>query len=121
MVNDIYFSQPVKAGKRIYYMDVKKSRKNEFYLSITESKKIVSDEEDNTQQVTFEKHKIFLYKEDFAKFVDGLSNAIKFIHEHSQDCSEIQPLSGSQAASATETVTDNAVADENPDDIKIEF
>lgn len=118
MVNDIYFSQPVKAGKRIYYMDVKKTRKNEFYLSITESKKIVSDEEENSQQVTFEKHKIFLYKEDFAKFVDGLSNAIKFIHEHSQE--GLGPQSEEERQSAPLSSPEEIPAD-NPDDIKIEF
>ena len=61
---EIVFSQAIKAGKRIYYIDVKKNRKEEMYISITESKKIVSGEGDDAT-VTFEKHKIFLYKEDF--------------------------------------------------------
>ena len=52
---EIVFSQAVKAGKRIYYIDVKKNRKGEMYLSITESKKIVSGEGENAI-VTFEKH-----------------------------------------------------------------
>ena len=68
---DIVFSQAIKAGKRIYYIDVKKNRKDEMYLSITESKK--------NAVVTFEKHKIFLYREDFAKFADSLNEAIKFV------------------------------------------
>ena len=50
------------------------------YLSITESKKIVSGEGDDAQ-VSFEKHKIFLYREDFSNFIDGLTKTIKFIHE----------------------------------------
>lgn len=76
---EILFSRSVKAGKRIYYMDVKKNRKDEMFLAITESKKIVSAEGEDSQ-VSFEKHKIFLYKEDFEKFVNGLSQVIGFIN-----------------------------------------
>ncbi|MBO5922725.1 MAG: DUF3276 family protein, partial [Bacteroidaceae bacterium] len=71
---DIVFSQAIKAGKRIYYIDVKKNRKDEMYLSITESKKIINGEGDNAS-VSFEKHKIFLYREDFEKFAAGLKEA----------------------------------------------
>lgn len=82
-VNDkeIIFSQSIKAGKRIYYLDVKKNRKDEMFLAITESKKIVTGEDD--QQVSFEKHKIFLYREDFEKFINGLMQAVNYI-EHEQ-------------------------------------
>lgn len=75
---EIVFSKAIKAGKRIYYLDVKKNRKDEMFLAITESKKIVSGEGDDPQ-VSFEKHKIFLYKEDFEKFILGLQQAIRFI------------------------------------------
>ena len=75
---EIVFSKAIKAGKRIYYLDVKKNRKEEMFLAITESKKIVSGEGDDSQ-VSFEKHKIFLYKEDFKKFMAGLQQAIQFI------------------------------------------
>lgn len=77
---DIIYSETVKAGKRIYYLDVRKTKKDEFYLSITESKKIIPDGDGN-QQVSFEKHKIFLYREDFSNFIDGLSKTIRFIQE----------------------------------------
>ena len=77
---EIVYSQSVKAGKRIYYMDVKKSRKDELFLAITESKKIVTGEGDDAQ-VSYEKHKIFLYKEDFDKFCNSLNEAIAFIKE----------------------------------------
>lgn len=77
---EIIFSKSIKAGKRIYYLDVKKNRKDEMFLAITESKKIVSGEGDDSQ-VSFEKHKIFLYKEDFEKFMNGLNQAIEFINE----------------------------------------
>ena len=75
---EIVFSQAIKAGKRIYYIDVKKNRKDEMYLSITESKKIVSGEGENAT-ISFEKHKIFLYREDFAKFTNSLNEAIKYV------------------------------------------
>jgi hypothetical protein len=77
---EIVFSKSVKAGKRIYYLDVKKNRKDEMYLAITESKKVIQGE-GNEAQVSFEKHKIFLYKEDFEKFITGLTEAINFIDE----------------------------------------
>ena len=71
---EIVFSKSIKAGKRIYYLDVKKNRKDEMFLAITESKKVVMGEGDDSQ-VSFEKHKIFLYKEDFGKFMAGLEQA----------------------------------------------
>ena len=77
---EIVFSQSIKAGKRIYYLDVKKNRKDEMFLAITESKKVVMGEGEDSQ-VSFEKHKIFLYKEDFEKFMNGLQQAVNFIQE----------------------------------------
>ena len=81
-INDkeIVFSKSIKAGKRIYYLDVKKNRKEELFLAITESKKVITGEGDDSQ-VSFEKHKIFLYKEDFEKFMTGLNQAIDFIND----------------------------------------
>ena len=73
---EIVFSKAVKAGKRIYYFDVKKNRRGDLFLAITESKKKVGDDE---SQVSFEKHKIFLYKEDFEKFAEGLEEVIAYI------------------------------------------
>ena len=86
---EIVFSKAIKAGKRIYYLDVKKNRKEEMFLAITESKKIVSGEGDDAQ-ISFEKHKIFLYKEDFEKFMEGLHQAIQFIES---ERNEESPLS----------------------------
>ncbi len=83
---EIVFSKSIKAGKRIYYLDVKKNRKDEMFLAITESKKVVMGEGDDSQ-VNFEKHKIFLYKEDFGKFMAGLEQAINFINQN-QDYTE---------------------------------
>ncbi len=80
LAKEIIFSRAIKAGKRIYYIDVKRSKNEELYLSITESKKIVSGEGDESQ-INFEKHKIFLYKEDFEKFKSGIDEAVSFIEE----------------------------------------
>ncbi|WP_372752231.1 DUF3276 family protein [Labilibaculum sp.] len=73
--HDEIFSNAVRAGKRTYFFDVKATKKNDYYLTITESKKRY-DKEGN---FSFEKHKVFLYKEDFEKFSDGLLEAIDFI------------------------------------------
>ncbi len=81
---EIVYSQSIKAGKRIYYLDVKKSRKDDMYLAITESKKIVIGG-GMDEKVNFEKHKIFLYKEDFEKFLTGLKQAIEYIEERQGD------------------------------------
>lgn len=78
--NEIIYSKAIKAGKRIYYLDVKKSRNDDLFLAITESKKKVNGI-DQEAQVTYEKHKIFLYKEDFNKFLEGLQDVIGFIKQ----------------------------------------
>ena len=86
---EIVFSKAIKAGKSIYYLDVKKNRKDEMFLAITESKKIVFGEGDDSQ-ISFEKHKIFLYKEDFEKFMTGLQQAIQFIENEGMEMPPIQ-------------------------------
>lgn len=72
---DFVYSDSVKAGKRIYYFDVKQSRNGENFISITESKKVM-DENSEYPHFTFEKHKIFLYKEDYEKFIRTLAKVI---------------------------------------------
>lgn len=72
---DEIFSKAVRAGKRTYFFDVKATKGDDYYLTMTESKKRFSDD----GKFTFEKHKLFLYKEDFEKFADGLKEAIDFI------------------------------------------
>ena len=68
------YSQRVRAGKRTYFFDVKATRSNDYYLTITESKRKFKDE-----GFSYEKHKIFLYKEDFAKFIDALQDTINHV------------------------------------------
>lgn len=77
MRNDEVYSKVVKAGKRTYFFDVKSTKGNDLYLTITESKKRF-DEEGNAR---FEKHKIFLYKEDFDNFSEGMEDVIAKIKE----------------------------------------
>jgi hypothetical protein len=71
------FSKAVKAGKRTYFFDVRSTRGNDFYITLTESKKRFQGE----GKFQYEKHKIFLYKEDFEKFMDGLNETISKIGE----------------------------------------
>ena len=73
---DLFFSKTVKAGKRVYYFDVKQSRNGDKYVAITESKRIAEGPVENPH-VTYEKHKLFLYKEDYEKFLDALQNVIE--------------------------------------------
>lgn len=71
---DEIYSAKVKAGKRTYFFDVKSTRSNDYYLTITESKKRFKED-----GFTYEKHKIFLYKEDFNKFIEALNNTVNHV------------------------------------------
>jgi hypothetical protein len=82
------YSKAVRAGKRTYFFDVKATRRNDFYLTITESKKRFNRE----GRYYFEKHKVFLYKEDFEKFVEGLNEMVEYIHQHQGEISEFDEI-----------------------------
>jgi len=73
---DEIYSEKVKAGKRTYFFDVKSTRSNDYYLTITESKKRFKED-----GFTYEKHKIFLYKEDFNKFLEALNNTVNHVKQ----------------------------------------
>ena len=76
--SDDVYSKPVRAGKRTYFFDVKSTRgNNDFYLTITESKR----RQERDGSFSYDKHKIFLYKEDFDKFADGLQEVVNYIRE----------------------------------------
>ena len=68
------FSERVRAGKRTYFFDVKATSANDYYLTITESKRKYKED-----GYTYEKHKIFLYKEDFNKFVRALNSSVDHV------------------------------------------
>ncbi|MCH2230451.1 MAG: PUR family DNA/RNA-binding protein [Crocinitomicaceae bacterium] len=74
--NDEVYSKVVRAGKRTYFFDVKSTKGRDLYITMTESKKTFIDGREK-----YQKHKIFLYKEDFQKFSDGLSDVIEKIAE----------------------------------------
>lgn len=82
------FSKAVRAGKRTYFFDVKATRRNDYYLTITESKKRFNRD----GRFYYEKHKIFLYKEDFDKFSDGLAEVIKYILENRPEMIEKEEI-----------------------------
>ncbi len=95
--NQDIHSKVVRAGKRTYFFDVKSTRNDEFYLTITESKKRFED----NGNFHFEKHKIFLYKEDFEKFAECLQEIIGYINEN-------------QIETATEDLPLNSKNEEEP-------
>jgi len=82
--NDDIFSKAVRAGKRTYFFDVKATRRNDYYLTVTESKR--RNEDDG--HFHYEKHKIFLYKEDFDKFIEGLQETIDYIRSVQNESDE---------------------------------
>lgn len=77
---EIVYSRTVKAGKRIYYLDVKKARNEDLYLCITESKR--KQNETDGSPIQLEKHRLFLYKEDFARFAEELKDVMSFVERH---------------------------------------
>ncbi|OGX92275.1 DUF3276 family protein [Hymenobacter coccineus] len=82
------YSQRIKAGKRTYFFDVKATRGQDYYLTITESKR----RQNSDDSVSYEKHKIFLYKEDFLKFVDALQDAVDYVREELLTAEEVAEL-----------------------------
>ena len=73
------YSYRMKAGKRTYFFDVKATRGQDYYLTITESKRRPGTDPDGP--ASYEKHKIFLYKEDFNKFIDALHDAVDYVRD----------------------------------------
>lgn len=88
----VIHTQTIRAGKRTYFFDVKSTRNNEYYLTITESKKRFNE----NGKFYYEKHKVFLYPEDFQKFTDALNEVIDFIDENQPELhtveSETEPM-----------------------------
>ena len=105
------FSRSIRAGKRTYFFDVKATIGNEQYLTITESKRRFNNEQG---KFIYEKHKLFLYKEDFEKFINGLSDTIEFIKtgkepfrpEENHDYNNAEPQRSSKRNSSDLTFED---------------
>ena len=96
------FTKTIRAGKRTYFFDVKTTRSNEFYLTITESKKRFNQQ---SGKFYYEKHKLFLYPEDFEKFTNAMQESFAFIESNNP-----------------EEFVDDESQDQNPglDDVKFE-
>lgn len=111
------FSRPVKAGKRTYFFDVKATKGNDYYLTITESKKRFGDD----GRFHYEKHKLFLYKEDFDKFADGLMEAINFIRTNNpggnQSYNHNEDHSNNHQASSDTTTYNQQINDVSFEDL----
>jgi len=84
---DQILSKAVKAGRRTYFFDVRATRGDDYFLTITESRKMQNPD----GSFSYDRHKIFLYKEDFAKFSEGLSEAVDFIRRSKPEFFERKP------------------------------
>ncbi|MBG15446.1 MAG: DNA-binding protein [Crocinitomicaceae bacterium] len=103
---DEIYSKSVRAGKRTYFFDVKSTRGGDYYLTITESKKRFQQD----GSFHFEKHKLFLYKEDFEKFSDGLDEVVAKIQElnnSSDDSSSISQNNDSENDVSNENMSED--------------
>lgn len=112
---DDIFSKAVRAGKRTYFFDVKTTRGNDLYLTITESKRKYDDD----GNFSYEKHKLFLYKEDFDKFSDGLVETVDKIKEL-QASGNYSTESPMDKVESTEEISEDTSTDEEFSDVKFE-
>jgi hypothetical protein len=100
------FSKSVRAGKRTYFFDVKPTKSNDFYLTITESKKRIGDD----GNPFYEKHKIFLDRQDFDKFIEAFNEcAVKVaeLKENAPESNHTSESSGEQSSSFTDVSFDD--------------
>ena len=100
------YSKVVRAGKRTYFFDVKATRRNDYYLTITESKKRFNKD----GKFFYEKHKLFLYKEDFDKFADSLKEVIEYIREANPQPIELEE---DKVDAPVEEVKEEVIAETN--------
>ena len=100
IVKEEIFTKVVRAGKRTYFFDVKATRMDDYYLTITESKKRLGKE----GKVFYEKHKIFLYKEDFEKFTEGLKDAVTYIDNGKDELKTPEPSSDAESGDEKSTL-----------------
>jgi hypothetical protein len=107
------FTKVVRAGKRTYFFDVKATRKDDYYLTITESKKRLGKE----GKVFYEKHKIFLYKEDFEKFAEGFKDAIQYIGNGKDEFKTTVPVPETKITEEKETLSSEEFTNIEFDDL----
>ncbi len=104
------FSKSVRAGKRTYFFDVKPTKAGDFYLTITESKKRIGDD----GNPFYEKHKLFLYREDFDKFLEGFNEAVNKVGELKVDAPVVEH---EHAPEVTREQSSSSFSDVNFDDL----
>ena len=117
------FSKVLRAGRRTYFFDVRATKADDYYITITESKKFT--EEDGSYH--FKKHKIYLYKEDFAAFNEILSEMTEYVinhkgeevisERHQKDFKKESDYSDSHQEEETTTTSSSSYTDINFDDI----
>ena len=100
------YSQRVRAGKRTYFFDVKATRSNDYYLTITESRRRYKDD-----GYFYEKHKIFLYKEDFNKFMSGLEETVDHVKEELMPEYDFDQFENAEAAPSHATAAEPATTE----------
>lgn len=118
---DVVFSKRIKAGKRVYFFDVKSTRGNDLYLTITESKRRPGESDDRP---IFEKHKLFVYREDFDKFSDGFHEALDYIRMNPTERMLNPPAyasNGSNVPAETNGIESNGIVEEKSSFTDIEF
>ncbi|MFT4203576.1 MAG: DUF3276 family protein [Chitinophagaceae bacterium] len=126
---DSVYSKRIKAGKRrTYFFDIKPTRSNDYYLTITESRKRFNED-------GYDRHKIFVYKEDFNKFIEGLTDALDYVktqlmpdfdfdaysHEYDDEYrEEYSPAPTATIETAPTSESTEAVASHTTDDLSSE-
>lgn len=98
------YSRPVRAGKRTYFFDVKATRGQDLYMTITESKRRFDDD----GNVHYQKHKIFLYREDFENFEEGFVDAVQKIDELMATGNYRDPIAERKAKAEAEPVAEES-------------
>ena len=114
---DELYSRPVRAGKRTYFFDVKATRGKDLYMTITESKRRFDDH----GNVSYSKHKIFLYREDFDKFEDGFLDAVDKIKELMETGKFRDPIAERAAQDQASDATEDAPQEETTSEDDIAF
>ncbi|MEE9350336.1 MAG: PUR family DNA/RNA-binding protein [Flavobacteriaceae bacterium] len=105
------FSQTMRAGRRTYFFDVRETKAGDYYLTVTESKKFSNDD----GSFHFKKHKIYLYKEDFAEFNASLNRATDFILKEKGDEVISERHQKDYVKPTSDEVAPDSIDDANPD------
>lgn len=108
------YSRPVRAGKRTYFFDVKATRGQDLYMTITESKRRFDDD----GNIHYQKHKIFLYREDFSNFEEGFLDAVEKIQELMASGNYRDPIAEREANAANESNTEAETTTDEPKEDK---